>query len=121
MATIGLIGAGSIGSQLARLAVAHSHDVVISNSRGPETLTALVTAQFDERPRLTDDRRRCGTTTRIPHAIRVAADAKPSRELRLGEASASRMLRSSHTLLTAARRSAMHLHRLWVSNCQFSR
>jgi hypothetical protein len=42
MATIGLIGAGHIGSQLARLAVAHGHDVVISNSRGPETLTTLV-------------------------------------------------------------------------------
>jgi 8-hydroxy-5-deazaflavin:NADPH oxidoreductase len=43
MATIGLIGAGKIGAQLARLAVAHGHDVVLSNSRGPETLTALVT------------------------------------------------------------------------------
>ncbi len=42
MATIGLIGAGNIGSQLARLAVAHGYDVVISNSRGPETLTTLV-------------------------------------------------------------------------------
>ena len=42
MATIGLIGAGNIGSQLARLAVTHGYDVVISNSRGPETLTALV-------------------------------------------------------------------------------
>ena len=38
MATIGLIGAGHIGSQLARLAVANGYDVVISNSRGPETL-----------------------------------------------------------------------------------
>jgi predicted dinucleotide-binding enzyme len=43
MATIGLIGAGHIGAQLARLAVSHGHDVVISNSRGPETLTELVT------------------------------------------------------------------------------
>ena len=43
MATIGIIGAGNIGAQVARLAVAHGHDVVISNSRGPETLTALVT------------------------------------------------------------------------------
>jgi predicted dinucleotide-binding enzyme len=43
MATIGLIGAGHIGAQVGRLAVAHGHDVVISNSRGPETLTALVT------------------------------------------------------------------------------
>src|SRR4051794_1774877 len=42
MATIGLIGAGHIGSQVARLAVASGHRVVISNSRGPETLTALV-------------------------------------------------------------------------------
>lgn len=42
MATIGLIGAGHIGSQVARLAVASGHDVVISNSRGPETLSGLV-------------------------------------------------------------------------------
>jgi predicted dinucleotide-binding enzyme len=40
--TIGFIGAGHIGSQLARLAVAAGHDVVLSNSRGPETLSALV-------------------------------------------------------------------------------
>jgi 8-hydroxy-5-deazaflavin:NADPH oxidoreductase len=42
MKTIGLIGAGHIGSQLARLSVAHGYNVVISNSRGPETLSALV-------------------------------------------------------------------------------
>src|SRR6476660_10595782 len=42
MKTIGLIGAGHIGSQLARLAVAHGYDVVMSNSRGPETLAPLV-------------------------------------------------------------------------------
>jgi predicted dinucleotide-binding enzyme len=42
MKTIGLIGAGHIGSQLARLAVAHGYSVVLSNSRGPETLSALV-------------------------------------------------------------------------------
>ena len=35
--TIGLIGAGHIGSQVARLAVANGYNVVISNSRGPET------------------------------------------------------------------------------------
>jgi len=40
--TIGLIGAGHIGSQIARLAVANDYDVVISNSRGPGTLSALV-------------------------------------------------------------------------------
>ena len=42
MATIGFIGAGKIGSQLARLAVKNGHDVVVSNSRGPETLAGLV-------------------------------------------------------------------------------
>ena len=42
MMTIGLIGAGRIGSQIARLAIAHGHHVVISNSRGPETLATLV-------------------------------------------------------------------------------
>jgi len=40
--TIGLIGAGNIGSQLARLAVAKGYNVVISNSRGPQTLSTLV-------------------------------------------------------------------------------
>jgi predicted dinucleotide-binding enzyme len=42
MATIGLIGGGHIGSQIARLAIASGYDVVISNSRGPETLSGLV-------------------------------------------------------------------------------
>jgi len=42
MPTIGLIGAGHIGSQLARLAVKNGYSVVISNSRGPGTLSDLV-------------------------------------------------------------------------------
>lgn len=42
MTTVGLIGSGKIGSTLARLAVAAGHSVVLSNSRGPETLTDLV-------------------------------------------------------------------------------
>jgi predicted dinucleotide-binding enzyme len=42
MKTLGLIGAGHIGSQVARLAVRSGYDVVISNSRGPETLSDLV-------------------------------------------------------------------------------
>ena len=42
MKTIGLIGAGHIGSQIARLAVANGYNVVVSNSRGPESLSALV-------------------------------------------------------------------------------
>src|SRR3954471_16179258 len=42
MTTIGLIGAGRIGSQVARLAVKNGYDVVLSNSRGPDTLADLV-------------------------------------------------------------------------------
>jgi hypothetical protein len=42
MATIGLIGSGHIGSTVARLAVDGGYDVVLSNSRGPATLTDLV-------------------------------------------------------------------------------
>ncbi len=41
MTTIGLIGSGNIGGTVARLAVAAGHDVVLSNSRGPETLKEL--------------------------------------------------------------------------------
>jgi hypothetical protein len=42
MKTFGIIGAGHIGSQVARVAIASGYDVVISNSRGPETLAGLV-------------------------------------------------------------------------------
>lgn len=39
---IGIIGAGRIGATLARHFARIGHDVALSNSRGPETLTALV-------------------------------------------------------------------------------
>ena len=42
MTTIGIIGAGEVGSHIARAAVASGHQVVIANSRGPETLGGLV-------------------------------------------------------------------------------
>jgi predicted dinucleotide-binding enzyme len=42
MKTIGFIGSGHIGSQVARLAVANGYNVVMSNSRGPQTLADLV-------------------------------------------------------------------------------
>ncbi|MFS0892735.1 NADPH-dependent F420 reductase [Microbacterium sp. 179-I 3D3 NHS] len=50
MTTLGIIGAGNIGSQIARVAVANGYDVVIANSRGPETLADLV-AQLGPRAR----------------------------------------------------------------------
>jgi predicted dinucleotide-binding enzyme len=49
MTTLGIIGAGHIGTALAQAALDAGHDVVISNSRGPETLTDLVTA-LEQRP-----------------------------------------------------------------------
>jgi 8-hydroxy-5-deazaflavin:NADPH oxidoreductase len=41
MTTVGFIGSGMIGSTVARLSVAAGHEVVLSNSRGPETLQDL--------------------------------------------------------------------------------
>src|SRR3954453_708684 len=42
MTTVGFIGSGRIGSTVARLAVDAGQDGVLSNSRGPETLSDLV-------------------------------------------------------------------------------
>ncbi|RZS90830.1 hypothetical protein EV189_0059 [Motilibacter rhizosphaerae] len=42
MTTYGLIGSGNIGGTLARLLLDAGHEVVLSNSRGPETLSDLV-------------------------------------------------------------------------------
>jgi 8-hydroxy-5-deazaflavin:NADPH oxidoreductase len=42
MTTVGVIGSGMIGGTVARLSVAAGHSVVLSNSRGPETLQELV-------------------------------------------------------------------------------
>lgn len=43
MATLGLIGSGNIGTTLARLAVDAGLDVVLGNSRAPQTLSDVVT------------------------------------------------------------------------------
>jgi 8-hydroxy-5-deazaflavin:NADPH oxidoreductase len=48
MTTIGFIGSGNIGGQVARAAVARGYDVVLSNSRGPETLSDLVAELGDK-------------------------------------------------------------------------
>lgn len=42
MTTFGIIGAGHIGSNVARAVIARGHDVVIANSRDAETLSELV-------------------------------------------------------------------------------
>ena len=47
MTTVGIIGAGHIGSTLAKGFAKNGYDVVIANSRGPETLTDLVASIGD--------------------------------------------------------------------------
>src|SRR5579863_4530482 len=42
MTTVGFIGSGHIGGTVARLAVTAGYHVLMSNSRGPQTLQALV-------------------------------------------------------------------------------
>lgn len=42
MTTIGIIGAGEVGGQIARAAIANGYEIVIANSRGPETLRDLI-------------------------------------------------------------------------------
>src|SRR6516165_4214317 len=42
MTVIGIIGAGEVGGQLARAAIKKGYEVVIANSRGPETLSGLI-------------------------------------------------------------------------------
>ena len=37
MTTIGIIGSGHVGSNLAKAAIAHGYDVVLSSSQGPES------------------------------------------------------------------------------------
>ncbi|WP_406070647.1 NAD(P)-binding domain-containing protein [Micromonospora sp. NBC_01638] len=42
MTTFGIIGAGEVGSQIARATIVNGYTVVIANSRGPETLDGLI-------------------------------------------------------------------------------
>jgi predicted dinucleotide-binding enzyme len=73
MTTIGFIGAGNIGGTLAQLAVKHGYDVVVSNSRGPETLTELVDQL--------GDRARAGTSTEAAEAGDVVVVTIPTKNV----------------------------------------
>jgi 8-hydroxy-5-deazaflavin:NADPH oxidoreductase len=75
MTTLGLIGAGHIGSALARTALDAGWDVVISNSRGPETLADLV-SELASRP-TAGGAVRAGTATEAAAAADVAVVTIP--------------------------------------------
>ena len=64
MATLGLIGSGNIGGTLGRLAVDPGLDVVLSNSRRPETLSELAPC-FSSSAGLTHGSMRCSWTRRM--------------------------------------------------------
>jgi predicted dinucleotide-binding enzyme len=42
MTTIGILGSGRVGSNLAKAAITHGYDVVLSNTQGPDSLAGLV-------------------------------------------------------------------------------
>ena len=42
MTTIGILGSGNVGSNLAKAAIAHGYDIVLSNTQGPDSLAGLV-------------------------------------------------------------------------------
>jgi predicted dinucleotide-binding enzyme len=42
MTTIGIVGSGHAGRNLAQAAIAHGYDMVLSNSQGPDSLAGLV-------------------------------------------------------------------------------
>ncbi|MGL5928296.1 MAG: NADPH-dependent F420 reductase [Dermatophilaceae bacterium] len=74
MTTWGMIGSGNIGSTLARLAVDAGHDVVLSNSRGPQTLADLASSL--------GPRARAGTAEEAATAGDVVVVTVPLKSLR---------------------------------------
>ena len=74
MTTIGFIGAGHIGGALAQLAISQGYDVVVSNSRGPETLTDLVEQL--------GDRARAGTSAEAAAAGDVVVVTIPTKNVK---------------------------------------
>lgn len=75
---IGIIGAGFIGRAVARLVLAAGHDVMLSNSRGPETMSILLKSIPGSRIGTVAEAARFGTIVllAIPfkHYRRVPAD-----------------------------------------------
>lgn len=80
MTTWAFIGSGNIGSTVARLAVNAGHHVVMSNSRGPQTLADLVAdlgplARADTPARAADGADAAVVTIPLAHYRQVPVDA----------------------------------------------
>lgn len=73
MTTYGIIGAGNIGSQVARAVIALGDDVVIANSRGPETLVDLI-AELGPKAR-------AATAQEVAEAAEVAVVTVPLKDI----------------------------------------
>jgi predicted dinucleotide-binding enzyme len=79
--TIAILGAGPAGSTLARVSIAAGYDVVIANSRGPETLADLV-GQLGPRARAAHAAQAAAAADFAVAAFRyVPTDAPPVAEL----------------------------------------
>jgi 8-hydroxy-5-deazaflavin:NADPH oxidoreductase len=75
MTTVGLIGSGHIGSTVAKLAIAAGHNVLLSNSRGPETLRDLVAELGpDARAATTEDAASAGDIVLISIPVKAYPD-----------------------------------------------
>jgi len=114
--TLGLIGTGHIGSQRARLAVKNGYDVVVSNSRGPQTLADLV-RELGPRARGHARGSREGRRPRRRHnppeqRRRRASRAARYRKLRDAETISSHSRASGSCLKTRMRITPISAHRV---------
>lgn len=81
MTTVGIIGAGNIGSALAKGFAQNGYDVVIANSRGPETLNDLIAEVGDKaRPATAREAAEAGDIVVVTVPLK-AIDDLPAAEL----------------------------------------
>jgi predicted dinucleotide-binding enzyme len=87
MTTVGIIGSGAVGRTIARLAVEAGYQVVLSNSRGPETLAGTA-AELGPRASAATS----GEATAAGDIVVVAVPVKAFPELDSGSLTSSELL-----------------------------
>jgi 8-hydroxy-5-deazaflavin:NADPH oxidoreductase len=75
VSTLGIIGSGNIGTAIARLAVAAGMDVLVANSRGPQSLETLV-AELGPRATALTSEEAAGASEVVVLSIPLEAHAK---------------------------------------------